>query len=86
MHSFRILAGSLAVLLLSATASTQDLTFTRDEFGSYAGSRAIVAGDFDRNGWPDLALANAGRNTATILLNDGGGEMRRAFDVAVRSH
>ena len=83
MHSFRILTGSLVVLLQAATASTQDITFTRDDFGSDAGARAIVAGDFDRNGWPDLALANAGRNTVTILLNDGGGEMRRAFDVAV---
>jgi hypothetical protein len=82
MHSFRILTGSLAVLLQAATAFTQDITFTRDDFGSYAGARAVVAGDFDRNGWPDLALANAGRNTVTILLNDGGGEMRRAFDVA----
>jgi hypothetical protein len=23
-----------------------------DDFGSYAGARAIVAGDVDRNGWP----------------------------------
>ena len=50
MHPSRILNGSLAVLLLAARASAQDVTFARDDYASYAGARAIVAGDFDRNG------------------------------------
>ena len=45
-------------------------------------ARAIAAADFDRNGWPDIAQANTGRNTVTILLNTNG-VFARGADVAV---
>jgi hypothetical protein len=35
--------------------------------------RAIVIGDFDRDGKPDLAVVNQGSNTLSILLGDGSG-------------
>ena len=40
---------------------------------------AAVAGDFDANGSPDLAVANSGyRNNLRILLNDGSGHFHPA--------
>jgi len=36
-------------------------------------ARAIVKGDFDGNGWMDVAIANTGRNTLALLMNQQGG-------------
>ncbi|HEX2342338.1 MAG TPA: VCBS repeat-containing protein [Vicinamibacterales bacterium] len=48
-------------------------------------ARGIVAADFDRNGWIDLAHANFGSNTVTILLNQRRSDPAfvRAMDVPV---
>ena len=71
-----------AVLLFARSATPQALTFERDDYASYPGARAIVTADFDRDGWSDLAQANAGRNTVTILLNERGA-VRRDADIPV---
>jgi hypothetical protein len=63
-------------------ASAQPLTFTSDNYASFAGARAIVSGDFDRNGWSDVAQANTGRNTVTVLLNHDGA-LTRGADIPV---
>jgi hypothetical protein len=48
-------------------------------------ARGIVAADFDRNGWIDLAHANFGSNPVTILLNQRRSDPAfvRAMDVPV---
>jgi len=38
----------------------------------------LVAGDFNKNGIQDLAVANAGSNTVSILLGNGGGGFSQA--------
>ncbi len=53
----------------TATASGQPLSFTRDDYAAYTGARAMVAADLNRDGWMDLATADAGRNTVTVLRN-----------------
>ena len=79
----RRFAWLLSVLVLaSSPAAAQTLTFARDDVASYAGARAIATADFDRNGLPDLAVANSGRNSVTILLNTRG-ELTRGADVPV---
>jgi hypothetical protein len=62
----------LLAAIATGSASAQSLTVTRQDVASYPGARGIVAGDFDRDGWIDLAQANTGRNTVTILINQGG--------------
>jgi hypothetical protein len=80
---------ALAALLLATSALGRAfqpaVLFSRQDVGSYAGARSIVAGDFDRDGWTDLAHANAGRNSVTVLLNQGNGATNflRAYDVPV---
>jgi hypothetical protein len=78
-----ICAISLIVVLFAPLASAQPLTFSREEHPSNAGARAVTTADFDGNGWPDLAQANAGRNTVTLLLNrvNGGDGFTAAYDV-----
>ena len=43
----------------------------------------MVSADFNRDGRPDLAHANTGRNTVTILLGGDGGSLSEAFDILV---
>ncbi|MGH9309772.1 MAG: FG-GAP repeat domain-containing protein [Vicinamibacterales bacterium] len=66
-------------------ASAQPVAFVRDSFSSFSGARGIAAADFDRNGWVDVAHANSGRNTVTVLLNRGHQTPAfvRTYDVAV---
>ena len=82
-------AFALTVLLLAASATgttfQQAVVFTHADFASFAGARALVTGDFNRDGWTDLAHANAGRNSVTLLLNQGrsASSFVRADDVPV---
>ena len=85
----RTRVGALTVLLLTAsatgTAVAPTIVFSRQDVVSFAGARSIVAGDFDRDGWIDLAHANAGLNSVTVLLNQGNGSsgFARTSDVPV---
>jgi hypothetical protein len=82
----RLTAAGVVVMggvVLATTAGAQALTFTRDDYASDAGARAIRSADFDRDGWLDVAHANIGRNSVTILLNHGGSSLVRTFEVPV---
>ena len=69
----RVPASFLAAAICSGGVTfAQSLAFTREHVPSYPGARGIAAADFDRDGWVDLAQANAGRNTVTILINQRG--------------
>lgn len=74
------LLGALSLAALPQSAAAQSATFARDDYASFAGARGIVIGDFDRNGWPDIAQANTTRNTVTILLNHDG-MLTKASDI-----
>jgi FG-GAP-like repeat len=46
---------------------------------------AVVTGDFDGDGKVDLAVANSGSNTVSILLGNGDGSFRPAVSYATDS-
>src|SRR5688572_11278384 len=71
------------LLAFAAGAAAQPVTFIRSDHGSALGARAIVSSDFNRDGAPDIAQANNGRNTVTILLNDHDGGFVRGVEAAV---
>jgi hypothetical protein len=75
----------LLTTLTTGGAVAPTLVFSRQDVVSFAGARSIVTGDFDRDGWMDLAHANAGRDTVTVLLNLGRGAsgFAAAYDVPV---
>jgi hypothetical protein len=57
------LARSSCVCLLAlapALAAGQPLTFGKSDYPSAPGARAIVAADFNRDGWMDVAHAGVG--------------------------
>jgi hypothetical protein len=76
---------TLAALAGASPAAAQTPAFSRADYASHSGARAIATADFNRDGWPDTANANTGRDSVTILLNRGaaGSGLARAFDIAV---
>ena len=76
---------ALLIAIAAGSASAQPLSLTRQDVSSYPGARGLVAADFDRDGWLDLAQANTGRNTVTILINQRGSARSfvAAYDIAV---
>jgi hypothetical protein len=73
----------VATLLLAASPLlAQTLALTPTTIASTSGARAIATADFDRNGWADVAHANFGGNTVTVLLNRGG-TFAKHGDIAV---
>ena len=54
-----LVAAASLLLAFQADALAQDVTFARDDYASFAGARAIVSADFNRDGLPDVALATA---------------------------
>jgi FG-GAP-like repeat/PKD domain len=68
----------VATLMPAAAAQTAGaaLTFSRSDYPSDAGARAVVSADFDGDGAPDFATANTGSNTVDVFMNQefaGGG-------------
>ncbi len=70
----------VALALLSASLGSPQFTpilsagaFPRSDFAAGKGPDAVVAGDFNGDARPDLAIANGGDSTITILLNNGSG-------------
>ena len=53
-------------------------TFARTDFNVGAVPVALAAKDFNNDGSPDLAVANAQGNSISILLNQGGGNFTEA--------
>ena len=63
-----------AVFTLTAVfAHAQTLDFSSASYPAATGARDAVVLDVNRDGWPDLATANTGRNTVAILENRGDG-------------
>jgi len=67
----RAVAMSLTCVLVCAAGDViaETPTFTAASYAAPAGARAAVSGDFNGDGWIDIATANTGRNTVSILLN-----------------
>jgi hypothetical protein len=63
-----------AVFTLTAVfAHAQTLDFSSASYPAATGARDAVVLDVNRDGWPDLATANTGRNTVAILQNRADG-------------
>jgi hypothetical protein len=73
---------AVAAFGASIVASTQPLSFSRQDSASASGARGIVSVDLNRDGWPDVALANSGRNSVTVMLNHNGA-LSKASEIAV---
>jgi hypothetical protein len=83
------------ILMFATTGWAQSPSFSRADYATSAAPRGIVAADFNRDGAIDLALANTGRKSVAVLINEtaqGRGFVQRydivlgggPFDVAAR--
>jgi hypothetical protein len=74
----RILPISLSGLLLITTAMAQtapsNVTFSVETFNTGPAPAAVVSGDFNQDGKPDLAVIDSQSSSVQILLGVGGGQ------------
>jgi len=77
------LAAVTFLLALAVDVAAQPISFARTDVPSVSGARAIATEDFNRDGWPDIAHANTGRNSVTVLLNRAGAGFAPAIDLPV---
>lgn len=81
-----VLAGFLLAALLAGSAGAVDPTFvpaTGSPFAVGTNPHSIAAADLNEDGKLDLATANYGSNTVSIVLGDGLGGFSAAAPVAV---
>ena len=84
MQSRSLSVLALALSLASAPgAAAQDLTLSRTDHASSSGARTIVAADFNRDGWPDVAHAGLETTSVSVLLNDHGEGLARTSAIPV---
>src|SRR6188768_1347271 len=73
MTARTLLLTSLTLVSTASFVSAQALDFSSASYASATGARDAVVVDLNRDGWPDLATANTGRNTVAVLENRGDG-------------
>jgi uncharacterized membrane protein len=76
---------SLASTKLSSSMPALSLNTVSQSPTLGAQPESIATGDFNGDGIPDLAVANAGANTITILLGNGDGTFKSAADLQTGS-
>src|SRR5438132_995870 len=71
---------ALALALLAHAGAAQAATISFTKLGTAVGTtpESLAAGDFNGDGRQDLAVANAGSNTVTVLLGTGNGTFTQA--------
>ena len=68
-RSIRLVVAALA--LSSSVAYAQDPVFTPATYPALTGARDAMSVDLNRDGWLDIATANAGRNAVILFINRG---------------
>ncbi len=72
MGASRSIRLAVAALALNASvAHAQDPAFTPATYPALTGARDAVSVDLNRDGWLDIATANAGRNAVILFINRG---------------
>jgi hypothetical protein len=67
-HKKALLLTALAVLGLAPAALAQQFLFNQANFPTGLSPHQVVAADFNKNGQPDLAVADEADNTVSVLL------------------
>src|SRR5436190_851014 len=89
----RVVFRALAALVLAApvvvalqTPASASVSFgPKIDFVTGSGPYAVASADFDRDGRPDMAVANTNSDTVSVLLGDGMGGFGTKTDFATGS-
>jgi hypothetical protein len=79
----RIAGLALIASLHAAASSAQAPSFVRRDLAAAGGPRTVASADFNRDGWPDLALGGTGDSMAILLNRGAGGGFRLSADIFV---
>jgi len=77
----------LATILSFLTSALAQVNFTITRYGAPGPAEGVVTGDFNKDGFPDIALTNGqtGPSQVTIFLGTGGGNFAFLGNVTVRA-
>jgi hypothetical protein len=75
-----VLAACIGTCLVAAAAG--QITFAGQTFATGPAPTGIVSGDFNRDGFPDLAVTDQQAGTVTILLGVGGGQFAFGTEIS----
>jgi hypothetical protein len=78
---YRMILAACIVTCLGAVAAAQ-ITFTDEPFATGPSPTNVVSGDFNRDGFPDLAITDQQAGTVTILLGVGGGQFAFGSEIS----
>jgi FG-GAP-like repeat len=71
----------LQTLVLAASVQAQNVSFiARRDFGAGSTPLSVAVGDFNGDGFQDLAVANAGSNSVSVVLDNGDGTFQTAVN------
>src|SRR5713101_64703 len=77
---------AMSSALLAAAAQAQGVSFiARRDFDTGLNPAFVAVGDFNRDGVPDLAVANGLSSTVSVLLGKGDGSFQAARNLSVGS-
>jgi hypothetical protein len=77
--------GASNIAFFSVTHPTSSVTLVRVDYGGVTGPWGVSTGDFNGDGKLDLAVANSGGSTVSILLGNGDGTFQPAVGYTVGS-
>jgi len=81
--SLRSLALALTIVVASTSSLAQTYLFREAEFPSGTQPFGVATADFNKDGLPDLAVANSADNSVSVLLNRSRGKFSAKVDYAV---
>src|SRR5438034_5569669 len=86
-NSSKLLLLAAATVFFSSAfpnpAPAQTVSFiTRVDYAAGTNPASVAVGDFNRDGVPDVAAANYGSNTVSVLLGNGDGTFQPARTLA----
>ena len=74
--------GSSNIVFFPITTSTSSVSFTTSDYATGMAPNSVAVGDFNGDSKLDLAVANRGSNTVSVLLGNGDGTFQTRMDYA----
>src|SRR5215813_1633263 len=81
-HRLLKIAGLILFSFLPSVSSAQPITFAKVvNIKGGTTPRSVALGDFNRDGKPDVAVANSGNKTVTVLRGNGNGTFTQTASI-----